>query len=128
MLGHHYRFAVLNGLSTAVSASISVSRWKLAADGSAVFDSEELAFNHIALANSDRASSITLDNSTDKWLGAEVYVSLDPNAAVDGMVLVELQRSTDGGTTWPTFGFSQCVAGMHFTAASAAAKTMSFAI
>ena len=55
-------------------------------------------------ATTGTATSSTVDNSTDKYLGAEITASFTASSATtgSGTVALTIERSTDAGTTWPT--------------------------
>lgn len=122
MLGRNYRFSVNNQGGVNVDVTIQARRWKYASDGSLSFDSEVEVFNVSAIASSTTAWSTgtAQDNSTDKWIGADLEVAITPSASATGGVTVQVERSTDGGTTWPSAGLGEPAVGAYFSASSAA--------
>jgi hypothetical protein len=64
-------------------------------------------------------NSSGISNATDKYLGAQITALFDVSAAATGLVVVYLQQSTDGGTTWPSDGEGLIVGSYYFNASSA---------
>jgi hypothetical protein len=131
MLGRNYRFSVNNGTTAAVEVAVTIQarRWKFGTDGSLTFDSEAEVYNeaNIAVSTTAWTEDTAIDNSTDKYIGADLEIVITPEASITGTVTVQIQRSTDGGTTWPDDGQGEFVAG-HYFAASASAVTKSVQI
>lgn len=115
MLGRNYRFSVNNQLGVNITVTIQARRWKLASDGSISFDSEAEVFNEAAIASSSTTwtEDTAIDNSTDKWLGADLEIIITPastyTSSATTVVSVQIQRSTDGGTTWPDDGRGETI-------------------
>lgn len=129
MLGRNYRFSVNNNSGVTLdSVTIQARRWKFGTDGSLTFDSEAEVFNETSIATSATAwtEDTAVDNSSDKWVGADLEIIIDPPASsATGLVSVQIQRSTDAGTTWPDDGQGEAVASYYFNAyASGTAVTM----
>ena len=123
MLGRNYRFSVNNNTAVSMtSVTINARRWKFGTDGSLTFDSEADVFNEATISASATAwtEDAAIDNSTDKYIGADLEIIITPSASATGMVTVQIQRSTDGGTTWPDDGLGENVASYYFSASSAA--------
>lgn len=123
MLGRNYRFSVNNNTAVSMtSVTINARRWKFGTDGSLTFDSEAEVFNESTISASATAwtEDTAIDNSTDKWLGADLEVIITPSASATGTVTVQIQRSTDGGTTWPSDGLGEPVGAHTFSASSSA--------
>ena len=59
------------------------------------------------VANAAYQSSGTVDNSTNAYLGGTFKIVVTTPVAAAGTVTFYLQRSTDGGTTWPDNGNGQ---------------------
>ena len=131
MLGNYYRFSVNNGTTAAVEVGVTIQarRWKFGTDGSLTFDSEAEVYNELNIAVSTTAwtEDTAIDNGTNKWIGADLEVVITPEASITGSVTVQIQRSTDGGTTWPDDGQGVFVTA-HYFAASSAAVTKSVQI
>jgi hypothetical protein len=122
MLGKTYRFSVNNQAGVSVTVTIKRLEWKFSSAGALVFGAETTdgTINALAVANSSTAWSdgATIDNSTNLYLGAELEVTLAPSASATGLVTVQIQRSLDGGTTWPTDGQGEMVGTYYFSASS----------
>lgn len=107
MLGHHWRLRASNTQNQAITVTVKARFWKFASDGSLVWSAEQTLINGTSVsATTGTTASSTVDNSTDKYLGAELTVSMTAASATNGTGAVSytLERSTDGGTTWPTQG------------------------
>lgn len=126
MLGRNYRFSVNNQCGVNVTVTIQARRWKWGTDGSITFDTENEVFNESAIASSTSAwtEDTALDNSTDKWIGASLEVIVTPASSVTNSastnVAIQIQRSTDGGTTWPDDGRGEPVATFNIPTGSGA--------
>lgn len=127
MLGRNYRFSVNNQCGVNVTVTIQARRWKFASDGSITFDTTEAeVFNESAIASSTTAwtEDTAIDNSSDKWIGADLEIVVTPAASVTNSattnVTVQIQRSTDGGTTWPDDGRAETLGGVNMPTGSAA--------
>lgn len=120
MLGRNYRFRIQNTQNQAITCALTARLWKFASDGSITWSSEVtlIASGSVAATTGTTASS-NYDNSTDKWIGAELTLSTTAAVTTNGTgaVAVTLERSTDGGTTWPTAGQGEFVGGYTVTAA-----------
>jgi photosystem II stability/assembly factor-like uncharacterized protein len=127
MLGRNYRFSVNNGTTAAVEIGVTIQArlWKFGTDGSLTFSSETEVFNELNIAVSATAwtEDTAVDNSTDKYIGADLEIVITPEASITGLVSIQIQKSTDGGTTWPDDGLGIPVAA-HYFSASASAVTL----
>lgn len=119
MLGHTYRYHVYNGTGVSVTCTVKARAMKFASDGSRTDDTEVTHINAVSVGAGAYSNSSTVDNSSDKMLGADAQFVAAPGASATGTVTVYLQRSTDGGTTWPSNGYGQQVAAVSFAASSA---------
>lgn len=122
MLGRNYRFAVNNGTSVNVGVTIQARRFKFASDGTPTWDAETEVYNEAAVTPGATTwtADTAIDNSTDKWVGADLEIVITPASAATGPVSVQIEHSTDGGTTWPTGGQGAHIGGVYFAASSAA--------
>jgi photosystem II stability/assembly factor-like uncharacterized protein len=124
MLGRNYRFSVNNGTSAAVEVAvvINVRKWKFDSSGALVYSAEAEEFNeaNISVSTTAWTEDTAIDNSTDLYMGADLEIVITPEASITGSVSVQIQRSTDGGTTWPDDGQGETVASHYFSASSAA--------
>ena len=120
MLGRNYRFRIQNTQNQAITCALTARLWKFASDGSITWSSEvTLIASGSVSATTGTAASSNYTNDTDRWIGAELTLSTTAAATTNGTgaVTVTLERSTDGGTTWPTAGQGEVVGGYTVTAA-----------
>lgn len=122
MLGHTYRYQVYNGTGVSVTVTIKHRQWKFASDGSITDAAEATAINAVSVGTLAYSNSSTIDNSTNKYLGASILATFAPSASATGNVVLYIQRSTDGGTTWPVDSLGEFV-GAHAFSASATSIT-----
>ena len=118
-LGEHYRWQVYNGTGVSVTCTVKDEPFKYASDGSQSITAEATQINAVSVATVSYSNSSAINNSTAKNLGAYVTFTAAPSASATGTVALFLQRSTDGGTTWPSDGLGVQVAGINFSASSA---------
>lgn len=102
MLGPTYRYQIVNNTGVSVTATIKDRRWKFGTTGAQEYAAESTPANAVAVAAGGAGNGGTVDNSSTAYLGAMLTVSVSPSASATGVVAVYLQRSTDGGTTWPS--------------------------
>ena len=104
MLGVGYRITVYNGTGASITIDkLTIRRFKFDSNGARVFEpAEVLLASAEAVASAASFSSGYQDNTSDGWLDAEVTASI--TASGSGLVTVRLDRTTDGGTTYPTVG------------------------
>jgi hypothetical protein len=117
-LGEHYRWQVYNGTGVSVTCTVKDEPFKYASDGALTFTAEATQINAVSVGTLAYSNSSTINNGTAKNLGAFVTFTAAPGASATGTVSLFLQRSTDGGTTWPSNGLGQFVAGITFAASS----------
>lgn len=122
ILGRNYRFSVNNQAGVNVGVTIQARRFKFDSSGVILWDAEAEVFSVASIANSVTAwnAGAGIDNSTDKWVGADLEIVTTPASAATGPVSVQIEHSTDGGTTWPTGGQGAQIGGVYFAASSAA--------
>lgn len=126
MLGHYYRFSVNNQCGVNVTVTIQARRWKFASDGSITFGSEAEVFNESGIASSTTAwtEDTAIDNGADKWIGADLEIVVTPASSVTNSattnVTLQIQRSTDGGTTWPDDGRAETLDAFNIPSGSSA--------
>lgn len=118
MLGHTYRYHVYNGTGVSVTCTVKARAMKFASDGSRTDDTEATHISAVSVSAGAYSSSSPVDNSGVKQLFADVIFNAAPAASATGVVALYLQRSTDGGTTWPTNGQGQPVSAIAFAASS----------
>lgn len=119
MLGHTYRYQVLNGTGVSVTVTVKERAWKWASDGSRTDAAESTRINAASVGAGAYSSSSSVDNSSVKNLGADLLLTMAPGASATGTVALYLQLSTDGGTTWPSDGQGLLLSAHTFNASSA---------
>lgn len=122
MLGRNYRFSVNNQSGVNVTVTIQARKWKFTSAGALEYAAEAEEFNESAIASSSTAwtEDTAIDNSTNLYIGADLEVVITPASSATGTVSVQIQRSTDGGTTWPSDGLGEPVGAHTFSASSTA--------
>lgn len=132
MLGHWFRFRLQNTQNQAITCALTYRPWKFDSSGALVYGAEVAAIASGSIAaTSGTAVQSNINNSSDLWLGAEITVAMTAAAATNGSgaVIVTLERSTDGGTTWPTTGLGAAVGAYTVTAGDGtAARRANFEI
>jgi hypothetical protein len=107
MLGHTFRLRASNTQNQAITVTLKARYWKFASDGSITWSAEQTLISAVSVsATTGTTASSTVDNSSDKWVGAEFTLSCTAHVTTNsqGTLAVTLERSTDAGTTWPTTG------------------------
>ncbi len=112
MLGRTYRIQVLNSCGqTLASSSITVTarRWNFNSSGTATWEGSETTVwsGNSTITTGSYASSGSVDNSTNAYLGGTFKIAVTTPASASGLITFYLQRSTDGGSTWPDNGNGQ---------------------
>ena len=118
MLGVRYRYQTYNGTGVTVNITVKDIPGKFASDGSITFASEvaHLSASSTTTLAYNNASSV--DNSSVKNLFSDITWTAAPGSSATGTVSLYLQRSTDGGTTWPSDGQGEFLSGISFSASS----------
>jgi len=105
MLGHYWRLRASNTQNQAITVTVTARLFKFDSSGALVWSSEQTLISAVSVsATTGTTASSNIDNSTDKYLGMEITASFTAGTATNGTgaVALTLERSTDGGTTWPT--------------------------
>lgn len=105
MLGDYYRIRASNTQNQAITVIVKARRFKFASDGSITTEAESTPFGSTSVAATTGSSAATaIDNGTDKYMGMTLTASFTAAVTTDGTgaVALYLERSTDGGTTWPS--------------------------
>lgn len=122
MLGHTWRLRASNTQNQAITVAVTARYWKFASDGSITWSVEQTVISSTSVsATTGTTASGTIDNSTNKYIGAEFTLSCTAAATTNGngVLALTLERSTDAGTTWPTAGQGEPVGGYTVLAADA---------
>ena len=117
-LGNYYRWQVYNGTTVTVTITLDVMLWKYGTDGSITFSAESTPISASAATTLTYNNSSGVDNSSVKYLGAQITALFDVPSSATGAVSVFLQQSTDAGTTWPSDGQGLLVGSYYFNASS----------
>jgi hypothetical protein len=122
ILGRNYRFTVNNSTAVNVGVVIQARRFKFDSSGVISWDTETEVYNEATITPGATSwtADTAIDNSTDKWVGADLEIVITPASAATGPVSVQIEHSTDGGTTWPSGGQGAQLGGVYFSASSAA--------
>lgn len=127
MLGATYRFQAYNAAGVAATVAITGKRFKFDSQGALSFDTESTEFASASVSNGSVGSGATRDNSSDKFLGGNFTASATiASGSPNGAVAIYLQRSTDGGSTWPDDQTGELVCRLTFSATGT--KRRSFAL
>lgn len=108
-LGRHWRLRVNNTQNQAITVAITGRLGKYDSNGEIVYSSELTLFGSASVAATSGSNvGATQDNTVvgAGWLWAQLTVSMTAAAATNGTgdLTVQLETSTDGGTTWPSAG------------------------
>lgn len=120
MLGHEFRLRASNTQNQAITVTLKARYWKFSSAGAIVYSAEQTLINAVSVAaTTGTTASSDIDNSTDLYIGAEFTLSCTAAATTNGTgtLAITLERSTDGGTTWPTAGQGESVGAYTVTAA-----------
>ena len=112
MLGRNFRFRVANTQNQNVTVTLTYRPYKFDSSGAISYGSEVTAINAISVTATTGSTAQTgVDNSTNLHIGAEITLSVTAASATNGTgaMSITLERSTDGGTTWPTAGLGEFV-------------------
>lgn len=119
MLGHTYRYQAYNSTGVSVTVTVKDRPFKFASDGSLDYAAAEATrINGVSVGAGAYSNSSTIDNSTDEHVGTDLTVTFAPASSATGLVSLYLQRSTDGGTTWPSNGQGRVICAHYFSASA----------
>lgn len=126
MLGQYWRLSVNNQCGVNVTVTVQARLWKFTSGALAYNASEVEVYNETAIASSSTAwtADATQNNSSDLYIGADFEVVVTPASSVTNSpttnVTVQLQKSTDGGTTWPDAGLGTTILQINMPTGSSA--------
>ena len=118
MLGVRYRYQAYNGTGVSVTVTVKDITFKFASDGSLTFSAETAHISAVSVSTVSYSNATSVDNSTNKYLGSDITWTAAPGSSATGTVSIYLQRSTDGGTTWPSDGRGEKISSIAFAASS----------
>jgi len=124
MLGPTYRVTAVNNQGASATVTAKIRRWKFNSDGTPNYEtSAATLINAVSVGAAGNTSSATVDNTTDKYLFAEVEFTVV--ATSTGVVALYLSRSVDGGTTWPDVGEGKLIKAIDFSGAGTKTRVIS---
>lgn len=100
MLSTTYRYSAYNASGASSDVTVQEIPWKIDSNGALVLGAARTNMNAVTIANASRGTGSTQDNSTDKYLGANLVVSAT-GAGSGGPITIYLEISPDAGTSWP---------------------------
>jgi hypothetical protein len=111
MLGQHFKVSLRNGAGSSGTYTVLARFFKW--DGNALVydDTERALMNAQAIGAGAWGSGAAFDNSTTKWIGADLTISSSTSLA--HALTVQRQVSTDGGSTYPEDGLGVGVGTQH---------------
>ena len=118
MLGIRYRYQAYNGTNVTVNVTIKDIAGKFASDGSITSASEAVHLSASATTTLTYNNASSIDNSSTKYAFSDITWTAAPGSSATGTVSLYLQRSTDGGTTWPSDGQGELLSGISFSASA----------
>jgi hypothetical protein len=125
MIPAFYRVTVHNSTGVSISSSgitVTARRWKYVS-GVKTYDSVSTLFSlGSTLTNGSSISGSVIDNTFDKWEGADCLVTTILGSSGTGTVTVYLDASPDG-TNFPDNGAGCPLASIYYAAASGTKKT-----
>jgi hypothetical protein len=104
MLGRDWRLRGSNTQNQAITLTVKARFFKFGSNGAVEWSTEQTLINAASVsATTGTTVSGTVNNNDDKWVGMEITASLQAASATNGngSMLLTLENSTDGGTTWP---------------------------
>lgn len=105
MLGRNWRLRAFNTQNQAVTVTVTARYFRFSSAGAMEWSTEQTLINAVSVsASTGTTVSDAVDNSGSGWLGMEATASFAAAAATNGSgaVLLTLERSANGGTTWPS--------------------------
>lgn len=105
MLGHTWRLRASNTQNQNITVTAKARYFKFDSSGAISWSAEQTLISAASVTNTTgTTASSNIDNSSDKYVGMELTVSFTAASATNGTgaMTLTLERSTDGGTTWPT--------------------------
>lgn len=105
MLGRNWRLRASNTQNQNITVTVTARYFRFTSAGAMEWSAEQTLINAESVsATTGTTVSSNVDNSTDAWLGMTITASFTAASATNGTgaVTLTVERSTDGGTTWPT--------------------------
>lgn len=85
--------------------TVSGRRVRFDSSGSLAYESASFVFfstNQASIANGSYVTGSTLSNTLSAWLALDGLLSCFASGNASGNIVLYLEESPDGGTTWPT--------------------------
>lgn len=120
MLSSYWRLRASNTQNQNITVTVKAKYFKFDSSGALSWSSEQTLINAVSVsATTGTTASSGVDNSSDKYLGAELTVEMTAAVTTNGTgsIAITLERSTDAGTTYPTQDLGAFVGGYTVTAA-----------
>lgn len=95
-----YRYANYNASGASSDITVEEQPWKFDSNGAITYGTTRTQMNAVTTADGTQEAGSTQDNSTEKYIGANLSVSAT-GAGTAGVITIFLEFSKDGGTTWP---------------------------
>jgi hypothetical protein len=129
MIAQDYRFQLENNTGQSITSyDLKVERWKVDSSNALSYEGTSMTAleTNATVTDGSFENTAAQDNGTNKYLGGHGHVDFVGNASADGIVVVRLQYSHDGGTSWPTDGDGIAIASWHVTDASTYSTSFEF--
>lgn len=124
MLGPTFRFSVQNTAGVTATVTVKYTPWYINSSGALTFGPEvtDSTINALAVTSGSAwVNGATQANSSGAiYMGAllDVTIAVSSAPTTGTNLVVQIQRSLDGGTTWPTDGQGEFVGSFTFTTAT----------
>jgi hypothetical protein len=120
MLGPNWRLREVNTQNQNVTSTVKAVPFRIGTDGQEVRGSEVTLLNAVSVSASGgtQVSSDQTNTGSTPWTGLYITASFAAAASTNslGAVSLFLDRSTDGGTTWPDAARGIPIGGIRITA------------
>ena len=120
ILPRNYRIHVLNSTGVTIASSGIIVKgyvWDIGTDGLPNYTAKTFYTLGSSLTHTSYGNSSAIDNTSDEKIGAEGLITVITTGSPSGNLTIWLQRSEDGGTTWPDNGQGSRIGQINFTAA-----------
>ena len=107
--------------------TIKPRRWKYGTDGSITDEASgtaDILAQTATVANTVYKAGTTQDNTTNKYIGGIFEIKVIAPTSSNGTLAIILDKSVDGGTTWPDNGRGVRVDTFTFTSAGTQYKVI----
>lgn len=105
-LPRNWRLSVNNQSGVNVDVTVTARLGRFTSAGLAEWTAEQTVYTATAIASSTTAwtTGTAQDNSSTPYLWADLTVSVTPASSATLNCAVQIEASTDAGTTWPRQG------------------------